>query len=616
MSSLDVAAKAVTGDLEATFSNNLVHCFEPVNDQVTSGLQLLKRLRSWFEKYAAMQQKTAKELREMCQYERSKLDSLAVPDRMSSMWGAANGLLSAMEKTADAHSNLAADVNMMVAEPLDQFWRIGCAQRKALTKKAHMSQSELATARSHVAATKKTALAAIADAKGDTRSTRSRITTLRGTGTRSEQLKARAYKAALQYQQAVSDANFLASKAASFDMPEVMVELQSIEEMRMHSLQQQMRSFLKLGENFSHSMQDAFSELGDRLEFTPRNDIQNYVTLLVAQHGPPSSTEHFVYELAETPNELLEDAQKQTKTSGTNVSTSSGAARVFGASLRDFDGDSVPAVLVDLCDAVVELGGMQAEGIFRLSAQHEEKQKWRARIEKDSSAAKLLKKEKVSPHVPAALLKEFLRELKEPPIVFEQYRNALALGQKDQEDTDLVAKERQLRALFEALPAPNQALLRCVMSLCSKVAAAEKVTRMTAENLAIVFAPGLLRDPSGSLQAMLQNTPFETGFVAYMFNTMMSECASTRPKASPPRAVPPVTTRPVPRPPPAADRKHFKPMRPTMPPKPGSRSSVNSSSSSSSSTGGSFSASSSRSSSGSPPARRSVGKLARQWPPP
>ena len=151
----------------------------------------------------------------------------------------------------------------------------------------------------------------------------------------------------------------------------------------------------------------------------------------------------------------------------------------------------LPWILTALCQKIIKLNGTTTRGIFRIEAekigintQREYLSKW------DSDKI-------TSCHTAACLLKQWLRELKEPLIPNHLYEEAIDVGQRTEEGespektvTEFVG---QMRVNYE----PNYwALLYLVKFL--RIFAAPKVaaqTGMNDDNLATIFAPNVMRSP-------------------------------------------------------------------------------------------------------------------------
>eukprot|EP01125_Pyxidicula_operculata_P013340 TRINITY_DN4416_c0_g1_i3.p1 TRINITY_DN4416_c0_g1~~TRINITY_DN4416_c0_g1_i3.p1 ORF type:complete len:359 (-),score=84.36 TRINITY_DN4416_c0_g1_i3:35-1111(-) len=145
--------------------------------------------------------------------------------------------------------------------------------------------------------------------------------------------------------------------------------------------------------------------------------------------------------------------------------------------------DDFPRVVSDTIRSICQNKGYLEEGIFRLSTSHkimhEVKRKYDLREEIDSSLM-------LDPHLPACLLKLFLRELKEPLFtmsVLPRLQQIPGLS----EDQQLI----QMKQILAELPLVNQIILREIFSLLSVVAHFQLENKMTEKNLAIIFVPAM-----------------------------------------------------------------------------------------------------------------------------
>ena len=92
-------------------------------------------------------------------------------------------------------------------------------------------------------------------------------------------------------------------------------------------------------------------------------------------------------------------------------------------------------------------------------------------------------------HVLAAAVKAFLRELPEPLLTFSLYDDFLrAVSIQDKQD-----QAQTVFAIIEQLPPANYQLLERLLFHLARVAHHEHDNRMSANALAIVFAPCILR---------------------------------------------------------------------------------------------------------------------------
>eukprot|EP01105_Mastigella_eilhardi_P003298 TRINITY_DN1423_c0_g2_i5.p1 TRINITY_DN1423_c0_g2~~TRINITY_DN1423_c0_g2_i5.p1 ORF type:complete len:1154 (+),score=285.08 TRINITY_DN1423_c0_g2_i5:235-3462(+) len=129
------------------------------------------------------------------------------------------------------------------------------------------------------------------------------------------------------------------------------------------------------------------------------------------------------------------------------------------------------------------------EGIFRLSGEKEAVENLRKSV--DDGKIMELKLHGVYSHTISTALKQYLRELQEPPVPFSQYDTFVQLaGQPN----DLFVP--RLQKHLQALPHDHYKLMQEVVSFLYMISCNQHVNNMTSENLATVVAPTLLRMPN------------------------------------------------------------------------------------------------------------------------
>ncbi|MES1909534.1 MAG: hypothetical protein MHM6MM_002257 [Cercozoa sp. M6MM] len=192
------------------------------------------------------------------------------------------------------------------------------------------------------------------------------------------------------------------------------------------------------------------------------------------------------------------------------------------------DGLLVPRVLTLLPELVRSTGhGLRTDGIFRLSARPSELQSLRTALARgDLEAAESLVRAANDPITPAAMLKEWLRSLKEPLIPQEFYDECIGafdawrVAQRGKDEAPRDAARQRVLTVLNKVPALNQRALRVVASLMLESAAEEEHSRMSLDNLAIVFAPSILRNPSLDAHTLLLRANTERGFAVLLAQTV------------------------------------------------------------------------------------------------
>ncbi|KAG8126001.1 putative Rho GTPase-activating protein [Naja naja] len=102
-------------------------------------------------------------------------------------------------------------------------------------------------------------------------------------------------------------------------------------------------------------------------------------------------------------------------------------------------------------------------------------------------------------HLPAVILKTFLRDLPEPLLTFGLYSDVVNFyNMEEQKSIDIVRKTLQ------SLPEENYQVLCLLMNFLGQVSANSDINKMTNANLAVVFGPNLLwaKDAAITLKAI------------------------------------------------------------------------------------------------------------------
>ena len=114
-----------------------------------------------------------------------------------------------------------------------------------------------------------------------------------------------------------------------------------------------------------------------------------------------------------------------------------------------------------------------------------------------------------SPHVAACLLKDWLRGLKDSLIPQTHYDMAIDMAKKN------TVKQESLEVFLSQLPEVNRETIKYLVKFLQDLIEEKNVpkTRMNLENVAIVFAPTMLKCPHSDTKILLANSRFEKTFV-------------------------------------------------------------------------------------------------------
>ncbi|XP_036411375.1 beta-chimaerin isoform X1 [Megalops cyprinoides] len=158
-------------------------------------------------------------------------------------------------------------------------------------------------------------------------------------------------------------------------------------------------------------------------------------------------------------------------------------------------------LVVDMCIREIERRGLQSEGLYRVSGFTEHIEDVKLAFDRDGETADLSEEVYPDINIIAGALKLYLRDLPIPVITYELYPSFI-------QATKMVSSEARLETIHEALlllPAAHYETLRFLMAHLRRVTAFQKENLMSAENLAVVFGPTLLRPPDQSTLASLSD---------------------------------------------------------------------------------------------------------------
>jgi hypothetical protein len=169
----------------------------------------------------------------------------------------------------------------------------------------------------------------------------------------------------------------------------------------------------------------------------------------------------------------------------------------------------VPVIVDVLIAAVKESGGFSTQGIFRISATTEQLTQLRLQMDEcnyviDAAAG---------PHPPAALLKQWCRDLQKPLINDDVYPQCISAAKHNMSGGAI--DDVTIGAIWKQIPALYQRVIKRIADMCSEIVQPENAATnlMSYKNLAIVFAPSLLRNPSDDPMELISNVKFEGAFV-------------------------------------------------------------------------------------------------------
>ncbi|KAH8852013.1 Rho GTPase-activating protein 100F [Schistosoma japonicum] len=176
----------------------------------------------------------------------------------------------------------------------------------------------------------------------------------------------------------------------------------------------------------------------------------------------------------------------------------------------------VPFV-VELCVTLVERFGLNCIGIYRLSGSKVAHDFITSELSRDISAIDVTSDKWNDLHAVCGVLKTFLRNLPDSLFPKVMYQDFLAACRLPQREKRLLSIQRLL-SIMECYPChpeyrAHRATLRYLVTHLARVSAREGVNKMTAYNLALVFAPNLVQPCEDTPELLMSDSKYKIKLV-------------------------------------------------------------------------------------------------------
>ena len=170
---------------------------------------------------------------------------------------------------------------------------------------------------------------------------------------------------------------------------------------------------------------------------------------------------------------------------------------LFGTDLEiraDFEKTTIPGI-VKRCIAEVEARGMDVEGIYRKSGGNSQVQQVKEGFEKQPFDYDISDPD-LDIHAVTSGLKQYFRKLPTPLITYEVYDLLIELSKIPEGPNQHAERIDGLREALSELPPVHFEILEYLMGHLARVVVLEKENLMTPMNVAVVFAPTIMRPES------------------------------------------------------------------------------------------------------------------------
>jgi len=178
---------------------------------------------------------------------------------------------------------------------------------------------------------------------------------------------------------------------------------------------------------------------------------------------------------------------------------------VFGKRL-DPNSSDIPTIITK-CISLLDSKGYDTEGIFRIPGRTMMINEYKEKFDKEEDTS--LEPLADDIHTVAGILKLYFRELPEPLCPYEFYDMFLGAVTISDEQT----RCKQIKKVLKFLPKIYYKVIAYLVGYLWRLSSHQDKNKMTPNNLAIVFAPSLLKPQNQSLQTQVEDSPYAVSFL-------------------------------------------------------------------------------------------------------
>lgn len=513
-------------DSDRTFSESLIHQFPLVSRQVEAGLYSVKRVASFLKKICALEDTFSKESLKVTNHETGKLDKVQ-GDGMKRSINTWIAMQEIMFQHASLHQEFRTKVSSAVVLPLQAFHKEAENTRKNIINDMSGVTRRLKNVTDAVKKSKKKALEALLNLKvsqdkdkgvvsqapapqkktGMFSKLSTKLKTKLAQTEGTDVLHKKAMAACTAFENALLDANTTRKQIRSSELPAIFDRMYQLEVARLDVLKDHLAKFALI----FHELVAPMNRLSTRFvtsveKMHTLSDVNTWIDTWVDVHGDPPAPQPFKYDLPTNADQLMRGQWNGSLELKPAVDSVFGSTLEFIMKLQEkkYPSEDLPVILTTLTKSVRDLGGLDAEGIFRISGNKADIDNLQKQIDSGNYDVKC-----TSPHVPSGLLKLWLRTLEEPLIPQDMYGACIEAAKLDGFSSN------EALEIYARLPAITQRIVNYLAdNLWVDIAKNKKVTLMGVNNIAIVFAPSFLRCESDDPLEMMQNSKFESRFTS------------------------------------------------------------------------------------------------------
>ncbi|KAI9137561.1 Rho GTPase activation protein, partial [Paraphysoderma sedebokerense] len=173
--------------------------------------------------------------------------------------------------------------------------------------------------------------------------------------------------------------------------------------------------------------------------------------------------------------------------------------------------------IIQVCTGIVEAKGQEVEGIYRLSGNNSNIQRMRVMFNQEEGQIDWSGQSLTDINVVTGLLKLYFRELEVSLIPTAFYEPLLQIAKTP--GATSADKVTKMAKVLKPLPEAHKVVLKFLLQHLKLVSTWAEKTKMDVGNLAIVFAPTLLKPPVEKIELVMMNTQYLNSIMEEMINS-------------------------------------------------------------------------------------------------
>jgi len=555
------------------FSTDLWDGFPLVVRKTECGLQSCKDMMAFYRKRAQIEEEYSKALVKLCVSATSEKRMIFKGRGTGSIIGESPSILhgwesviASTERAAKLHAETAKKFNEDCAEPVSSFIKDMEKQREKVVQEGQRLTKEYDDLQAAVEKAKQNYFKASFEVESNEKA----IAEMKADPSKAKELSKNASKTTAvqdklkqvekEYREKIDTANAFQDKFMKEAMPKVLDELEHWESVRNHLIKSNIKKFAYACGRVPEILRDSVAQMAKNIDVIDSQfDNERFVEENKTYNVPPGPLEFENYvsgsvavdkkkfDLSELSSGLGSFSRKVSSLSATALSSAASLASGGGSSgnfnyltkeerketvfemaledvmalQKDQPELEVPKILKCLTDAVIAMGGLKTEGIFRVPASATEVQNLKKQVNQGNYAVVETAKDV---NVPAALLKLWFRSLPDPIVPTLLYEAAASSTGTE-----------GAFAIYNKLPPLNSKVVKHLVQFLSAFAAPEvaQKTLMSLENLSMVFAPSILRCPSEDPLVILSYAKKELSFLRNLILALAPPVGYSAPNTNP-----------------------------------------------------------------------------------